>query len=163
LSARTNTLREELLALRNEAGLINPRHAVSWARENATSALHHELNWNDVDAAEQHRIWQVRSLISVHIVTATGARELISLSTDRVTGGGYRPVADVAERVDLRRIMLQDALDELERIRFKYERLQELETIWRAADKAREDLERAKPTARPRRGRRGGTAAPPPA
>jgi hypothetical protein len=158
LSARTNALREELLALRNEAGLINARGAVGWARSNPTSALHHQLDWDDASAAEEYRVWQVRSLISVHIVTPTGAREIISLSTDRVTGGGYRPVEDVAERVDLRRVMLRDALDELERIRFKYQRLQELEGVWEAADRARADRARADAeaaAAAPRAGRRG--------
>jgi hypothetical protein len=56
------------------------------------------------------------------------------LSIDR-TEGGYRQIADVMSRQDLRKVMLDDALAELERTQKKYRHLQELETVWEARDK----------------------------
>jgi len=133
MSERTNNIGDELLALKDSAGKINPTDAVKWAREHTKSHLHAELEWDDSVAGERYRVWQVRSLISVHIVDANGGRQFVSLSIDR-RDGGYRPVADVMANTSLRAIMLSDALADLDRIRNKYQNLQELEKVWAARD-----------------------------
>lgn len=134
MSDRTDGVAKELLALRDKEGKISASAAVEWARKHPKSYLHASLQWDDEIAGEAHRVWQVRALISVHIVDPQGARRFVSLSIDRAEGG-YRQVSDVMSRQDLRKIMLDDALAELQRLEAKYKHLQELETIWAARDK----------------------------
>jgi hypothetical protein len=66
-------------------------------------------------------------------------RGLVSLSIDRGHDGnnGYRGLDDVIAREDLRSIMMQDALAELERVQARYAKLTELQEVWEAADKVR--------------------------
>jgi hypothetical protein len=131
MSERTDNLATELEARRNEHGKIVPTEVVAWARKNPKSRLHAQLEWNDSIAAERYRIDQVRELLQVHIVDPQGHRRYISLSIDRNNGGGYRSMSDVESRQDLRAIMLQDALGELERVERLYHVLKELRPVWK--------------------------------
>lgn len=133
MSRKTDALAAELVALQNEAGLIQPKVVVAWARRHRNSRLHAELEWDDEVAGEKYREQQVRSLIAVHIVGEHNVRRFISLSLDRVEGGGYRELKDIVQVPNLRECMLEDALHELERMQLKYGRLKELEKIWDAA------------------------------
>jgi hypothetical protein len=133
-SRRVKNIAAELLALRTAEGVISAPDAVRWARDNPQSALHGALTWDDAEAGQRYRIWQVRSLIAVHVVDANGGRAFVSLSVDR-GAGGYRPLPEVLSRVDLRAVMLADALEDLERVQRKYERLAELTEVWAAKDK----------------------------
>jgi len=139
MSDRTDSISAELLALRNGNGIINPTEAVGWAKKNPKSSLHGALEWDDDIAGERWRVWQVRQLISVHIVDANGGRRFVSLSIDRKHDGsnGYRPLDEVMNRPDLREIMLNDALHDLERVQERYKKLTDLQEVWAAADKLR--------------------------
>jgi hypothetical protein len=134
MSERTESIAGELLKLRDKDGKISASAAVEWARRHPKSHLHAALQWDDEIAGEAHRTWQVRSLIAIHIVDTEGARRFVSLSIDRGEGG-YRQISDVMSRADLRKVMLDDALAELERMQKKYRHLQELETVWAARDR----------------------------
>jgi hypothetical protein len=129
---------DELLALRNDNGVINPAEVVTWAKDNPASRLHASLEWDDALAGERWRREQVRTLIAVHVVDAEGSRKLISLSIDRTASGGYRPLDEVLGQPTLREVMLKDALAELDRVQKKYEKLQELQRVWLAANEVRE-------------------------
>lgn len=172
----TAVLSEELLALRNAAGLINPRDVVAWARRHPRSALYKHLEWDDKTAAEEHRIQQVRRLIAVHIVDDNANRRLVSLSIDRRSGGGYRDVDEVLAQPDLREVMLNDAFVDLRRLKAKYLHLRELVRVWSEADAVEQQVieKRKKPKkAAPRKkasngngsggggGRKGGRRPPP--
>jgi hypothetical protein len=139
MSERLDTIAAELLALRTEQGVINPSEVVRWARANADSRLHGALNWDDEVAAERYRIWQVRSLISVHIVDVDGGRKFVSLSIDRAGGhsGGYRPISEVMDDETLRDVMLKDAMAELERVQKRFEKLKELSAVWEELHKVK--------------------------
>lgn len=138
MSDHMDNIAAELEALRNKDGKIYPPDCVAWARKNPKSALHAHLVWDDEIAGERYRVWQIRELLVVHIIDPTGGRRFVSLSIDRSNGGGYRSASDVMKRPDLRAIMLQDALADLEQLQRRYERLrQELSEIWVAADKVR--------------------------
>src|SRR5579864_8863396 len=63
------TIASELLDLEDEDGLIDPTTVVDWARDNPASALHGAIEWDDAIAAHAHRLWQVRRLVAIHIVT----------------------------------------------------------------------------------------------
>jgi hypothetical protein len=66
-------------------------------------------------------------------------RETVSLTIDRNhAGGGYRLISDVLATPNMRRVLLQDALDELERVKRKYESLTELAKVWDEAAKVRQ-------------------------
>ena len=139
MSDRTDTIGAELLALKNADGVINPAKAVAWAKDNPESQLHNSLEWDDSVAGHRWRLWQIRSLISVHIVDSDGGRRFVSLTIDRKHDGsnGYRSLEDVVRRPDLREVMLADALAELERIQARYKRLAELAPVWEQADRVR--------------------------
>lgn len=132
-------IRDELLAIKaqSEDGLLRAPAVVRWARENPESALHGALEWDDPSAAEEYRIYQVRRLISLHVVSEEGVPQLVSLSFDRSKSGGYRDISDVVKSRDLSAIMLADALAELERVQEKYERLKELSGVWAEVKSAR--------------------------
>jgi hypothetical protein len=139
MSERTESIATELLALRNGNGVINPAEAVSWAKTHRKSSLHGALEWDDEIAGEKWRIWQVRQMISVYIVDADGGRRFVSLSIDRKHDGsnGYRPLSEVMERPDLREVMMNDALHDLERVQERYKKLTDLNEVWAAAEKLR--------------------------
>ena len=131
MSDRTDSISSELMALKDDDGKINPSKVVKWARRNTRSQLHAALTWDDAVAGEKYRIWEVRSLIAVHIVDNDGGRRFVSLSIDRHEGG-YRPIGEVLERVDLREVMLADALADLKRVEQRYKNLSELSEVWQA-------------------------------
>ncbi len=133
------SLKSELMALQSAAdqGILHAEAVVSWARMHPDSALHRSIQWDDAIAAREHRLWQARQLIQLHIRDERGEPLMVSLSIDRQGGGGYRPIADVAKTPELREIMLSDALSELERVQAKYARVKELETVWQQAETVR--------------------------
>ncbi len=133
------SIRDELLEIQrdNDDNILHPREVVEWARRNTNSALHSAIEWDDQRAADAYRLVQVRRLIEVHVVSGGGDQRVISLSSDRTAGGGYRSEADVIARPDLRAVMLRDALEELERVQAKYERVKGLSEVWEATDAAR--------------------------
>src|SRR5271157_5042806 len=101
------SIRDELLSLKNDDGLIIAEDAVDWAKSNPSSALYGALEWDDRAAGREYRIWQVRRLIAVSVTYADGQRQVVSLSIDRGrTGGGYRQLEDVLPDKGLREQLL---------------------------------------------------------
>lgn len=133
------SIKDELLAIKqaNPANMLFAPEVVDWARSNPTSKLHKALQWDDTIAAQEYRISQVRQLIRLHIISEDGTPQLVSLSFDRKINGGYRNVSDVLQSKDLSEIMLADALAELERVQTKYQRVQELTTVWREVEQVK--------------------------
>jgi hypothetical protein len=82
------------------------------------------------------------------------------LSIDRTAKGGYREVDEVMSSAQLRRVMLEDALHEVELLQQRFAELHELELIWSAAARVREQIMQP-PRRPPGSGRgRGGEARP---
>lgn len=156
MSARTDLIAEELLALKNAGGVINPARAVDWARKHRKSALYEHLEWDDGVAAEAYRVQQVRTLMILHILDDDGDRRFISLSIDRKHDGtnGYRPFDEVAGAPNLREIMLADALAELQRVKARFARLSELAEVWEAAERVPVKRGRGRPRKAPPEGDR---------
>jgi hypothetical protein len=127
---------KELLALERN-GLIKPKAAVEWARRHPRSELYAALEWDDSVAAEQYRIQQVRSLIAIFIEPTHQTRQFVSLSIDRVEGGGYRRIESVMNTPTLRQTLLEDALHEFSRAKEKYAMLEELDRVWVAVSQVR--------------------------
>jgi hypothetical protein len=122
-------------------GVLRAEDVVSSAAPK-TSPLHDLFTWDDTEAARQYRLWQARQIIRVNIEVVKGTekrnRVFVSLVSDRVKEqGGYRPMVAVLTDANMRKELLQNALDELERITAKYEALTELADVFAAIKKAR--------------------------
>lgn len=134
------SVKEELLHIQSldPEKILRAEAVLKWARSHKRSALHREIEW-DVDAAAlQYQLWQIRRIIALNIVSETGEPQVVSLSIDRVRpGGGYRSVSDVIRSKDLSAAMLKDALQELERVQVKYERVKELTEVWESVSRVR--------------------------
>lgn len=129
-------IEQELAKIQGNNEIINAGDVVAWAKNNPESALYACFEWDDPTAGAEYRLWQARRLIALHIVTAEGERKTVSLSVDRSRGGGYRKIDDVVRVPDLRERMLQDALNDLRRVRAKYNSLSELAAVFKEIDKA---------------------------
>lgn len=133
----TSKVAEELIALGDKKGTIHVRKVHDWANKHRKSAIGKKLEWNDRKAAYQYRLHQIRSLIQIHIVDAREARQYVSLSIDRVSGGGYRPYAAVMADTDLKAIALDDALNALDSLQRLYQFHVELQPVWSVVQRIR--------------------------
>lgn len=134
------SIKTELLGLQNAApnGVLKAEKVVAWAKAHPRSALHKSIEWSDRKAAAEYRLWQVRRMIQVHVTTADGSPVMVSLSIDRTSkGGGYRSVSDVLSSEELSLVMLNDALEELERVKFRYARVEQLTSVWRTVERVK--------------------------
>jgi len=132
---RGKQIEAELAKVRGNKEVINAADVVAWAQKHPKSVLYTCFEWDDAAAGAEHRLWQARRLIALHIVTIEGERKTVSLTVDRVKGGGYRQIEDVVRVPELRDRMLQDALNELRRVRAKYTTLTELASVFAEIDK----------------------------
>jgi hypothetical protein len=134
------SIEKELLDLMNAEGLIVAEAAEKWAANHRQSDLAKQLEWDNRVAGKQYRINQIRQLIvSLKITMGNGTKRFYSLSIDRGNkkGGGYRDISDIMKSKTLYEILLQDALNDLQRMQEQYERLRELQPIWKEAEKIR--------------------------
>lgn len=128
----------ERIATEND-GVLFPAHVVEAARA-TESPLHDWFEWDDSEAAERYRLWQARKLIAVHVVVSEApkvdpVRAFVSLSTDRKGEGGYRVMADVQSDEAMRKVLLQDAIRDLELMQRKYRAIRELDRVFAEAEK----------------------------
>lgn len=139
MSEQRDKLAAELAAIqaRSKDKMLHPRDVVSWAKSHPKSALHGEFEWNDSKAAEEHRLWQARRIIAITINEAGEEPTVVSLRYDRPRGGGYRKTDDILKNEDLSRMMLADALADLERVRERYKLVKELASVWEELDKVK--------------------------
>jgi hypothetical protein len=142
MDSMTETSRDRIKA---EIGDIAKKHqilhaedVVEFARKHKASELHKHFEWNNDEAAEKYRLDQARALIRVCVVIetriATPIRCMVSLSTDRKNGGGYRTIESVLSNDKLHRQMLADALMELKRTQMRYQALNELRPVFDAIE-----------------------------
>ena len=137
-----SSIKEELTQIYNEHnGRVPPEAVVEFARDENT-ALHAEFEWDDTEAAHQFRLEQARKIIRLNIEvldTPNGSVRMpmfVSLVSDRKSGGGgYRALTDVMSSAEMRAQLLQQAIDELQRVRRKYESLRELTPVFAALDR----------------------------
>ena len=121
-------------------GLARPEDIVE-AAQSEDSPLHPKFTWDDSVAGHQFRLWQARQLLRICIAYQPVSNKMIehnvfvSLSTDRMSGGGYRIMTDVLRDDEARQIMLADALRELHRIQRQFRDLRELERVFQEIDK----------------------------
>ena len=139
--ANQEDILSELAQLQEEHGTLRAEDVVEFAK-NEAPALHGAFEWDDTEAARQHRLSQARKIIriSVQVLPTTRGNVTVpvyvSLTSDRVqAGGGYRRLEDVMADTDLRQQFLDQALAEFERVQRKYQNLQELAPIFSAIER----------------------------
>jgi len=117
-------------------GLLHAESVLEAARS-ADSPLHGRFEWDDARAAEGYRLGQARTLIAAAIIMeprlGEPIRAYVSLTPDRANGGGYRGTGEVLDSAGLRRILLADALREIEVLARRYSTLHELASVWALA------------------------------
>lgn len=130
----------ETIRSQSDDGKLHPENVVAYASDPNTE-LHSRFTWDDTDAAQKYRLWEARQLIAVAVqVIAEGApayRAYVSLRSDRMAGGGYQSLNVVLRSPKMYGELLEDALEEIERLQEKYGRLKELRPIWQAAKQVR--------------------------
>lgn len=138
---KMSSIKDELTQIFNEHnGRVPPEAVIEFARDENT-ALHSEFEWDDTEAAHQFRLEQARKIIRLNIEvieTPNGNVRMpvfVSLVSDRRGGGGYRALTDVMSDAEMRAQLLQQAIDELQRVRRKYESLRELAPVFAALDR----------------------------
>ena len=124
------TVQEEFAKIRGNRCIVAAEEIEGWAKAHPDSAWHGRLEWDDKVAGKKYRIQQVRMILAIEFKDPEVGRTLVSLSIDRPSGGGYRDTVAVLQNSDLVGILLQDALNELERFQKKYQHLQQLTELW---------------------------------
>jgi hypothetical protein len=145
------SLQDELAIIKGDADIVRVEDIEQWAREHRDSDWHRRLEWNDTVGALNWRHQQIRVILITHFRDEKqNVRQMISLTIDRVQpGGGYRSMESIMRAPNLRAIMLQDCLNDLARVKAKYEHLQEYAQVWDSIEQA----DRATASKRRRSGR----------
>jgi hypothetical protein len=120
------SIQQELCALKRAHKLLKRETVHQWAEKHSSSAIYKALEWNDAEGAYQYRLLQIGNLIQIHCRDVDGTRTLVSLSVDRVSGGGYRSMREVISDKKMREILLADALEDLRRMEDRYKLLKDL-------------------------------------
>lgn len=111
--------------------IAHPKVLLDSAR-NPSSPLHSFFEWDDTRAAEKYRLDQARSLLTrVKVFQAFGEqkvkiRAFVSLSSDRIAGGGYRPIGAVMGNAERRDELLKTAKGELASFQKRYQNLTDI-------------------------------------
>ena len=144
------TKRDEIVYELNQlaeqhGGKVQPQQVVEFAKDEST-ALHNAFEWDDSEAAEKYRLHQARHLLRVHVrmVLPNGkpenVRAFVSLSDDRKSREGYRPLVNVLGDEQMRRALVIDAISELRAFERKYKHLDELANIFAAVREVEKEV-----------------------
>ena len=137
----------ELTELAERNGVLTPE-AVLLQAQNPASALHRRFTWDDAEAAKLRRLDEARNLImrvKVRIQPRPDqppitVRAFVSLSEDRVQGGGYRHIETVLSDAAMRADLLQTAIAELQALQQRYKHLSELAKVFGALESVANDV-----------------------
>jgi len=147
---KKDRLQTELRAIQKKSrdGVLHAREVLAWAETHKQSALHSRFEWDNTKAAAEHRLWQAREIIRLVIVNEDREPQFVSLSCDRSSGGGYREISNVVKSEHFSAVMLRDAIQELNRVRTRYNRVKQLTSVWRELDKVITALQKEAKTTR---------------
>jgi hypothetical protein len=134
-------IQNELVEIYSDHGALNPEAVVAHAR-NEDSALHSQFEWDDTRAAHQHRLEKARKLIRVAVtvipaISNSPVKQFISISALRGTDdGSYIATVDILSDEHKYAMVMQDVIRSLERLKYQYAYIRELNPVWTAIDKA---------------------------
>ena len=131
--------RYEELAYISGGDMLKAKAVVEYAK-NPNTHLHHCFEWHDSKAAEKYRLDQARLQIRMYVMVVESPKGPIqmrafhSLPSDRIAGGGYRPIGRIMADKDLLAEMVTSAMKDLAVVKEKYEALEVLSPVWAAAE-----------------------------
>lgn len=128
-------------------GVCHPAQLVDLSRPE-DSPTHPLFEWDDLIAAEAHRVEQARRIIRmIPKPTIEGEASSVpryvhirTVTDDGVIRDGYAPTIKVM-RGESREAVLRDALGLLKGLQARYENLSDLAPIWRAVEEVESGLE----------------------
>ena len=126
-------LRSELLAIREQHGILTPQVVVKAATAD-DHPLHNRFEWDDEKAGHAYRLQQARQLISVvreKYIDRSGAPADIRTfhAIPRETGSVYEPLDEILQNDVSTKILLQSMEREWRQLRKRYEKLTEFRDI----------------------------------
>lgn len=140
-SADANDVGRWIEQVRERRGRATPAIVLEEARS-TRSPIHKLIDWDDKNAAEQHRIQQVRVIMGCLIVVVREApeqgptRALVAVSDEEESGRDYVPIAYALKSPPLRRQLIAEALRDLRSWQRKYRQLRELADVFAALEQA---------------------------
>lgn len=142
-----------LAKIQERDGCILPPAVIDEGKSK-TSPLYRKFIWDDHKAAHEHRLWQARQIIrSVIIIPVEDVADDIRTvrafvnvrSTEKETrfkGKGYIATLDAMSDVEYRAQILQNALDDANTFKARYEAYKELSDIFAGIKKAEKKVEK---------------------
>lgn len=130
----------ELVSLYQQHGALNPEAVVDAARDKK-SALHTHFDWDNSEAAHKYRLLQARNLIRVAVTVIPAlsnepVKQFVSIRALRGSDqGSYIATTDLLSDDDKYELAKADAIRSLERIKYQYNYIAELQPVWAAIDK----------------------------
>lgn len=120
-------------------GVCHPQLLVDDARPVA-SPLHPLFEWDNAKAAESYRVEQARGVLqAIRVVFEPGmnpAPAFVHVRTE-AEGPGYVSIIRAMSDAQMRAQVLNDALAQVEALKARYQGLEELRPIWRAAQRVK--------------------------
>lgn len=141
-------IREELEKIASKNGGLLKAEDVLKEAQKETSILHlwPGFEWDKNKAAFKYNLQQARNLIRVTVEYVgpaddqTLTRVFVSLTPDRVKGGGYRSLVSVVEDDELNEQLLADALREMKRFQARFSTLKQVTNVIRAMTSVQESI-----------------------
>lgn len=127
-------------------GVLKPSDVVAFAEPN-DSPLHGWFEWDDEKAGEKYRLEQARALIRTVVCMVEVpddkprlVRVFHALRSERRAGGGYREIHEIMSESDRLAQLTAEMLQDLIRMKVRYESVMKLGKIEQAANRLEKQL-----------------------
>lgn len=136
---------EALEKLESDRGIVTPVEVVTVAK-NRKHPLHGYFEWDDSRAAEAHRLKQARDIIgSIRVVIESddgpvesrGYYHIRTEDDEEDRSRSYMSTDKIMSHDELKMRLLQQALDEAERWKLRYQNIREFAEVFAALKKVR--------------------------
>lgn len=112
-------------------GQIKPEDVIEVARDE-NSPIHNNFEWDDTKAAQEHRLWQARQLITYKF-KVEGSKEQqfynVKVVVNDVPVQGYFTKEKILSNKDMYLHLLKEAVSEIKYWEKKYKEIKELEGV----------------------------------
>lgn len=112
-------------------GQIKPEDVVEEARDES-SPIHNNFEWDDTKAAQEHRLWQARQLITYKFKIEDSKEQQfynVRVTVNDVPVQGYFTKEKILSNRDMYLQLLKEAVGEIKYWEKKYKEIKELEGI----------------------------------
>lgn len=112
-------------------GQIKPEDVVEVARDE-NSPIHNNFEWDDTKAAQEHRLWQARQLITYKFKVEGNKEQQfynVKVVVNDVPVQGYFTKEKILSNKDMYLHLLKEAVSEIKYWEKKYKEIKELEGV----------------------------------